>query len=66
MKAGPRSPSARPPRRAARLALGLAASGGLHAAALAALLLWPSTPPEEPEGDGGSVALVFADTVALA
>lgn len=66
MTPGRRAPATRPPRRAGWLAAGLAASVGLHVAALAALLLWAGNGPEEVPGDGASVALVFADTVALA
>jgi periplasmic protein TonB len=65
VRAAPRSPAAQAPHRAAWLAIGLSGSAALHAAALAALLFWPSTLPEPLNGEGESVALVFADTVAL-
>jgi hypothetical protein len=45
------------------LAVGVAASVGLHAALLGALLLWRDTEPmAEPPGEG-AVAMVFADIV---
>lgn len=59
----------RPPRAAAPRAdwmvLALAGSVALHAAALAALVFWHRAEIAEP-GEGGGVALIFADTADLA
>lgn len=65
-----RAPAAPPrpaaPRRAGWLVAALAASAALHAGAVAAILLWPGGTLPEAAGEAGGVALVFADTVALA
>ena len=67
MKAPERSPASRP-RRSAAWWLGVALLGSalVHGALMAALVLWPLHDPIEEPGEGGTVALVFADTVAQA
>lgn len=65
-----RAPARIPPRVVSRrsgwLAVALVVSAALHAAALAALILWPPERLPDAPGPEGGVALIFTDTVSQA